>query len=210
MTTLDEDSGQETQEAPFLDSRDADPSNRHQRAIFDLPVDVVIAVGRARPTVKELLQMRRDSLITLDAELDDPVEVMVGKRVIARGQLQEMEDAPGQLGVRLTEIVDAVCGDTGDCAGDCNRLRWRIGPERSHRPVVCARHCPEPCTGRRRHGHLLSVHGDGAVAVAPGNRTANRAAEHDDCEPCNFPELFRHGAGAERGMGVRNQSSAGG
>jgi flagellar motor switch protein FliN/FliY len=106
MTTLDENAGPDVQEAPIVDDRDSSPANRHQRAIFDLPVDVVIAVGRARPKVKDLLQMRRDSLITLDAKLDDPVEIMVGKRVIARGQLQEIEGTPGQLGVRLTEIVD--------------------------------------------------------------------------------------------------------
>ena len=94
------------QEAPLVDDRSPEPVNQHRRAIFDLPVDVVVAVGRARPKVKDLLQMRRDSLITLDAKLDDPVEIMVGKRVIARGQLQEIEEEPGQLGVRLTEIVD--------------------------------------------------------------------------------------------------------
>jgi flagellar motor switch protein FliN/FliY len=99
--TLDDD-----QEAPILDSRSDGAENRHKRAIFDLPVDVVIAVGRARPKVKDLLQMKRDSLISLDTKLDDPVEIMVGKRVIARGQLQELEDGSEGLGVRLTEIVD--------------------------------------------------------------------------------------------------------
>ncbi len=106
MTDLQDDAATEPQEAPILDSRNGDSSNRHQRAIFDLPVEIVIAVGRAKPKVKDLLQMKRDSMIGLDAKLDDPVEIMVGKRVIARGQLQEMDDAPGQLGVRLTEIVD--------------------------------------------------------------------------------------------------------
>lgn len=93
-------------EAPILDDRDPSQVNQHRRAIFDLPVEVVIAVGRARPKVKDLLHMRRDSLVTLDAKLDDPVEVMVGKRVIARGRLEEVDGEPGQLGVRLTEIVD--------------------------------------------------------------------------------------------------------
>jgi len=106
MDALDDNTESETQEAPILDDRKPDASNRHQRAIFDLEVDVVVAVGRARPKVKDLLQMGRDSLIALDAKLDDPVEIMIGKRVIARGQLQELDDKPGQLGVRLTEIVD--------------------------------------------------------------------------------------------------------
>lgn len=98
--------GEDGQDAPLLDSRDDGPGNRHKRAIFDLPVDVIIAVGRARPKVKDLLQMKRDSLISLDTKLDDPVEIMVGKRVIARGQLQELDDGSEGLGVRLTEIVD--------------------------------------------------------------------------------------------------------
>ncbi len=95
-----------TDEPPILDGREATDENRHRRAIFDLSVEVVIAVGRARPKIKDLLHLRRDSLLTLDSKVDDPVDIMVGKRVIARGQLQELDDAPGQLGVRLTEIVD--------------------------------------------------------------------------------------------------------
>lgn len=96
----------EPQVAPTLDDRDHGQLNQHRRAIFDLPVEVIFAVGRARPTVKELLQLSRDSLVTLDAKIDDPVEVIVGKRVIARGQLQEVEGKNGRLAVRLTEIVD--------------------------------------------------------------------------------------------------------
>jgi len=91
---------------PILDDRDPTNENRHRRAIFDLPVEVVIAVGRARPRIKELLHLRRDSLLPLDTKVDDPVDIMVGKRVVARGQLQEIDGDPGQLGVRLTEIVD--------------------------------------------------------------------------------------------------------
>lgn len=93
-------------EPPMLDERETSQENRHRRAIFDLPVDVVIAVGRSRPKIKELLQLSRDSLLSLDSKVDDPVDVMVGKRVIARGQLQEIEGEAGKLGVRLTEIVD--------------------------------------------------------------------------------------------------------
>ena len=93
-------------EPPIVDDREQTDQNRHRRAIFDLPVEVVIAVGRSRPKIKDLLHLRRDSLLPLDSKVDDPVDIMVGKRVIARGQLQEIDGEPGQLGVRLTEIVD--------------------------------------------------------------------------------------------------------
>lgn len=93
-------------DAPMFERRETTSGGRHKRAVFGLPVQVVVAVGRASPTIGELLAMGRDTLITLDAKVDDPVEILVGKRVIARGELQELDDEEGRLGVRLTEIVD--------------------------------------------------------------------------------------------------------
>jgi flagellar motor switch protein FliN/FliY len=90
----------------MLDDRESSSVNRHRRAIFDLPVEVVVAVGRSRIKIEELLNVHRDTVLTLDNRIDDPVEIIVGKRVIARGQLQELEEEPGRLGVKLTEIVD--------------------------------------------------------------------------------------------------------
>ncbi|MEL6980185.1 MAG: FliM/FliN family flagellar motor switch protein [Pseudomonadota bacterium] len=74
--------------------------------MFSVPVQVVVSVGRATPSIGELLNMRRDALLPLDTKLDDPVDIIVGKRVIARGELQEIDGDEGRLGVRLTEIVD--------------------------------------------------------------------------------------------------------
>ena len=49
--------------------------------------------------------MGNDAVILLDRRLDDPVDIRVGDRVIARGELQELEDGSGRLGVRLTQIA---------------------------------------------------------------------------------------------------------
>ncbi|MEX0969312.1 MAG: FliM/FliN family flagellar motor switch protein [Paracoccaceae bacterium] len=75
-----------------------------------VPVELVISVGRARPLIGELLKLRRDSVLTLDSRIEDPVEIFVGDRLIARGELQEMDGEPGKLGVRLIEIVDLIEG----------------------------------------------------------------------------------------------------
>lgn len=72
-----------------------------------VPIEIMISVGKARPLVRDLLRMGRDSVLTLDRRVDDMVELYVGERLIARGELQEMEgDQPGQLGVRLTEVAN--------------------------------------------------------------------------------------------------------
>ncbi len=80
--------------------------NAYKRSIYSIPVDVRVAIGTARPTIAELLQMKRDSLIQLESKIDDPVELYVGNRVIARGELIEADGGAGTIGVRLTEIVD--------------------------------------------------------------------------------------------------------
>ena len=96
----------ETEETPILDQRDGSNEGRHRRAIFSVPVDVVVSVGQARPVIGELLAMRRDMVLPLSSRVDDPVQIMVGNRVIARGELEEMGEESGRLGVRLTEVVD--------------------------------------------------------------------------------------------------------
>ena len=80
-------------------------------AFGQVPIEIVISVGRARPTVREMLQLRRDSVLPLDRRLDEPVELHVGDRLIARGVLEELEgDQAGQIAVRLIEVVDLAEG----------------------------------------------------------------------------------------------------
>lgn len=72
-----------------------------------VPIEVTISVGRARPLVRDLLRLGRDAVLPLDRRVDDPVELYVGDRLIARGELQEMEgESAGQLAVRLTEVAN--------------------------------------------------------------------------------------------------------
>ena len=93
-------------EAPALERREGGDQNMLKRAIFSVPIDVTVSVGTARPLVGELLEMKRNHLLPLDSKIDDPVELWVKDRVIARGELTEMPDQEGQLAIRLTEVVN--------------------------------------------------------------------------------------------------------
>jgi flagellar motor switch protein FliN len=82
------------------DLNDANPFSQ-------VPIEITISVGRARPQVRDLLRLEKDAVLTLDRRVDDPVELFVGDRLIARGELQEMEgEHAGQLAVRLTEVAN--------------------------------------------------------------------------------------------------------
>ena len=72
-----------------------------------VPIEITISVGRARPAVRDLLRLGRDAILPLDRRVDDPVELYIGDRLIARGELTEVEGDPaGQLAVRLTEVAN--------------------------------------------------------------------------------------------------------
>jgi len=84
----------------MIDSPDSSPFGQ-------VPIEVTISVGKARPLVKDLLRLSRDSVLPLDRRVDDPVELYVGDRLIARGELQELDgEGSGQLAVRLTEVAN--------------------------------------------------------------------------------------------------------
>lgn len=90
-----------------------DLTTRGARLLQQIPIEVTVSVGRARPLVQDLLNLSESAILRLDRRIDDPVEIYVGDKLIARGELQEMEGAEaGQLAVRLTEVV----GDTRDLA----------------------------------------------------------------------------------------------
>lgn len=72
----------------------------------NVPIEVTISVGKARPYIGELLGLGKNDVLPLDRQVDDPVELYVGDRLVARGELEEMSGAQkGQLSVRLTEVI---------------------------------------------------------------------------------------------------------
>ncbi len=77
----------------------------------NIPIEVSVTVGKARPLVRDLLKLGENAILPLDSKIEDPVELYIGDRLIARGELQEADGVePGQLAVRLTEVAH----DKGD------------------------------------------------------------------------------------------------
>lgn len=76
-----------------------------------VPIEVTVTVGRTRPLLRDLLGLAESAVLRLDRRIDDPVELYIGDRLIARGELIEVDGGdPGQLGVRLTEVAVRTAG----------------------------------------------------------------------------------------------------
>lgn len=84
-----------------LNGGDGGAGNRN---ILDLPVRIVVSVGAAQITIQQLLELSKDTVIDLEALIDDPVDIYVGDRLIARGELVEATDNENGIGVKLLEI----------------------------------------------------------------------------------------------------------
>ncbi len=71
-----------------------------------VPIEITVSVGKARPLIRDLVMLGNNAVLKLDKRVDDPVDLFVGDKLIARGTLEEDPEADdGQLIVRLTEVV---------------------------------------------------------------------------------------------------------
>ena len=59
-----------------------------------VPIGITVSVGRAHPMVRDLLALENEAVLVLDKRVEDPVELFVGDKLIARGELQELDGRP--------------------------------------------------------------------------------------------------------------------
>ncbi|MGD8239138.1 MAG: flagellar motor switch protein FliN [Armatimonadota bacterium] len=78
--------------------------------LADVPLQVEIRLGGAQMAIGELLALGPGAVVALERRADDPVEVVAGGRVIARGEMVVVDD---RLGVRVTELC-ASEGEAGE------------------------------------------------------------------------------------------------
>lgn len=91
-----------------VDAGGAAPTDIRNPNILNLPVQIVVSVGKARLTIQELMNLTPESVVELDAKIDDPAEIYVGERLIARGELVNAEENETAIGIRLVQICDSV------------------------------------------------------------------------------------------------------
>ena len=70
--------------------------------LHEIPVDLVVELGRARVTIRELAQLGKDEVVELDRPAARPLDVMVGGRVFARGEVVMVGE---RLALRITELL---------------------------------------------------------------------------------------------------------
>jgi flagellar motor switch protein FliN len=84
------------------DELNSDGVPKNLELLMDVPLEVSIRLGQLQMQVRELLKLNKGSLVELDKEADDPLEIHVNNRLMAYGEVVMIKD---KLGIRITEIV---------------------------------------------------------------------------------------------------------
>ena len=74
---------------------------------MNVEIPVSVSFGRTQIHMKDLLALTNGSVVELDRELGDEVEIRVNNCVIARGEVVAVE---GNYGVRIVEITSNATG----------------------------------------------------------------------------------------------------
>jgi flagellar motor switch protein FliN/FliY len=75
---------------------------RNLDLLLDVELPLAVRFGQAELTLHHLTRLGPGSVIDLRRSADEPVEVLVGGKIIARGEVVVVE---GNYGVRITEVV---------------------------------------------------------------------------------------------------------
>jgi flagellar motor switch protein FliN/FliY len=71
--------------------------------LLDLTLPVSIELGRTTMTVQEILRLGRGSVIQLDRLAGEPIDIYVGERRFAEGEVVVLGE---HFGVRITRIIN--------------------------------------------------------------------------------------------------------
>lgn len=70
--------------------------------LHDVEMEVTAELGRARMTVKKLLELLPGHIVELDRAAGGPADLLVNGRMIARGEVVVIDE---NFGIRITEII---------------------------------------------------------------------------------------------------------
>jgi flagellar motor switch protein FliN/FliY len=71
--------------------------------VIDVPLSVTLRFGQRTMRLREVLELSTGTLVELDRQVEEPVDLMLNERVIARGEVVIVD---GNYGLRVTEIVE--------------------------------------------------------------------------------------------------------
>ena len=90
---------------PASESEKAAMDSTNLDLVMDVELNVSLRFGQCKLPLREVLDLASGSVIELDRDVDDPVELLLDGKVIARGEAVIVD---GNYGLRVTEIPQPI------------------------------------------------------------------------------------------------------
>ena len=94
--------GVELAELPPGSTRGKTLLDENNELLNNVKVRLSVSVGTCELTVKDLLALKEDVVLSLSKDTHEPVDVILDGKLIARGHLVAVDDS---FGVRISEII---------------------------------------------------------------------------------------------------------
>ncbi|QMU60410.1 MAG: flagellar motor switch protein FliN [Gammaproteobacteria bacterium] len=78
------------------------PGINNLDVVLNIPVDVSLELGRATVDLQNLIELSQGSVIELNRLVDEPVDVLVNGKLVAKAEVVVVDN---KFGARITNIV---------------------------------------------------------------------------------------------------------
>lgn len=72
------------------------------RNILELAVPVIVTIGQRRMSIDDVLALGPGAILDLDKEADEPLELRINNKVLAKGQAVKLGE---NFGIRIEEVA---------------------------------------------------------------------------------------------------------
>ncbi|MEM8539567.1 MAG: FliM/FliN family flagellar motor switch protein [Pseudomonadota bacterium] len=72
--------------------------------VFSVPVEIQVMIGSTKMLVSELMALEKNSIVTLNSKIGDPVDMLVNGTKVASGELEVMDNDPEKICIRITQL----------------------------------------------------------------------------------------------------------
>jgi flagellar motor switch protein FliN len=79
----------------------AQPANLD--VLLDVPVNLSVELGTCQMPMRDVLQLKTCSVVQLEKVADTPVDLLVNRKLVARGQVVVIDD---RFGIKILELVN--------------------------------------------------------------------------------------------------------
>ena len=79
--------------------------------VMEIPVELTVELGSTEMPLRDVMNLAPGSLIELDKKADEPVNLFVNRKLVARGEVVVVEN---NFGIKITSVIGADQPSPGD------------------------------------------------------------------------------------------------